>query len=175
MFSEVEQLIKIGMILKPHGVHGEFKVSPLTDDPNRFEKLSKAFIGTEQKPIEYEIESVKHMNAAVVLKLKGVDSIESAGLLRGKYILINRSDLMKLPEGAFYIFEMIGCEVYDESGKSLGELTDVISTGSNDVYVVKVKDGGEILIPALKEVVKSVSIADKRISVKLPEGLVDDV
>jgi 16S rRNA processing protein RimM len=166
------EYIRIGYVTKPHGVNGEVKVAVLSDDPERFEKMNTVMIGTEIVKEEFTILSVKYFKGDAILKFKNVDSVEDAEKIRGKYLLIEEKDALKLPEGSYYIFELIGCSVYDVGGTFLGKIVEVLATGSNDVYLVKkAGEEGQILIPALKNVVRSVSVAEKKIVVELPEGL----
>lgn len=170
------QYLEVGKIVNTHGVRGEIKVVPLTDDPKRFNKLKSAFIADEvtENMQKYSFESVKYQKNFVILKLKNIDNANEAEKFRNKFIIINREDAVKLPEGSYFVCDLINSEVFDENNNRLGVLVDVLQTGSNDVYVVRDEKKKEILIPALKSVVKEISITDKKIIVELPQGLVDD-
>lgn len=168
----LEYLI-IGQLTSTHGVKGEIKVSPLTDDPQRFLKLKYVYIDKKGTLEKYNVSGVKFLNNFVVLKFEGVDSIDAAEKLKGFYLKIDRANAVKLPKDSFFITDILGMLVYDENNMLLGKLLDVIHTGSNDVYIVKNDEGKEILIPALKSVVKEVSLEAGRISVVLPKGLLD--
>ncbi|WP_010243547.1 ribosome maturation factor RimM [Acetivibrio cellulolyticus] len=170
------QYFEIGKVVNTHGVKGEIKVVPLTDDPNRFNKLKSAFIASEisENMQKYNFEGIKFHKNFVLLKLKGIDDPNEAEKLKDKFIIIDREDAVKLPEGSFFVCDLINCEVYDEKENKLGVLIDILQTGSNDVYVVRDENKKEILVPALKSVVKEVSIEDKKIIVELPQGLIDD-
>ncbi len=168
----LEYLI-VGQLINTHGVKGELKSTVLTDDPQRFLKLSWVYIDKKGTLEKYKITSVKFFKQLVILKFDGVDSMEAAEKLKGFYLKVDRANAVKLPKDSFFIADIIGMQVYDENNELLGELRDVIQTGSNDVYIVKNDDGKEILIPALKSVVKKVSLEDRRISVILPKGLLD--
>ena len=171
----MQEYLEIGKIVNTHGINGEVKVIPLTDDPRRFYKLKWAFIEDNSSMKKYNIENVKISGSAVILKFKEVDDINKAKSLKGLFIKIDRRHAVKLPADTFFICDLMGCTVYDEADcQELGILVDIIATGSNDVYVVKSECKKEILVPALKSVVKKVSIKDKKIWVLLPEGLVDD-
>lgn len=168
----LEYLI-IGQLVNTHGVKGELKATALTDDPQRFNKLKWVYLDKSGSLVKYNIEGVKYFKQFVILKLEGVDSMEAAEKLKGIYMKVDRANAVKLPKDSFFITDILGSKVYDENNVLLGKLVDVLQTGSNDVYVVKGDDGNEILIPALKSVVKEVSIEDARISVILPKGLLD--
>lgn len=170
------QYLEVGKIVNTHGVRGEIKVVPLTDDPKRFNKLKFAFIADEvtENMQKYSFESVKYQKNFVILKLKDIDNANEAEKFRNKFIIINREDAVKLPEGSYFVCDLINSEVFDENNNRLGVLVDVLQTGSNDVYVVRDEKKKELLIPALKSVVKEISITDKKIIVELPQGLVDD-
>ena len=167
------EYLQIGKIVNTHGIKGEMKVIPLTDDPRRFDDLDWAFIekGGMQK---CRIESVKYFKGSVIIKIEGIDTPEAAAAYREHYLLVDRENAVKLPEDTFFVCDILGSKVFDENGRDLGELKDVIQTGSNDVYVVKGDLGKEILIPALKSVVRGISLDQKRIDVAIPKGLLDD-
>ncbi|MFZ5943760.1 MAG: ribosome maturation factor RimM [Bacillota bacterium] len=165
-------MIKIGQITTTHGYKGEVKVLPLTDDPKRFKKLEYVFL---QMPRGYEkayLEQVRFHQEGLIVKFKEVIDMTSAERLRNIYICITEEQLLKLPEGHYYIFQIIGMDVH-EGDTYLGQVKDIIQTGSNDVYIVQKGTEKEILIPALKEIVKDIDIENRIISVNLPEGLID--
>ncbi|OPX42531.1 ribosome maturation factor RimM [Ruminiclostridium hungatei] len=163
----------VGQLVNTHGVKGELKSTALTDDPQRFKKLEWVYIDKNGSLEKYELAGVKFFKQFVIIKFKGVDSIEAAEKLKGMYLKIDRENAIKLPKDSFFITDLIGLSVYDEKETLLGKLKDVIQTGSNDVYVVRDDAGTEILIPALKSVVKEVLLDAGRISVILPKGLLD--
>jgi len=174
MVKEMVEYLEVGKIQNTHGVRGEVKVIPLTDDASRFSDLEWIYIDKNGVLEKYFIESVKYFKNLVILKFKGIDDMDAAMGLKGLFLKVDREHAVKLPEGSYFICDIIGCSVFEEDGVLLGEVKDVISTGSNDVYVVKSENGREILVPALKSVVKNVSVPEQRITVSLPEGLVDD-
>lgn len=168
----LEYLI-IGQLVNTHGVKGELKATALTDDPQRFLKLKWVYIDKKGTLEKYNITGVKFLKSLVVLKFEGVDSIEAAEMLKGYYLKVDRANAVKLPKDSFFITDILGMEVYDENNLLLGQLSDIIQTGSNDVYIVKNKEGKEILLPALKSVIKEVSMETRKISVIIPKGLLD--
>jgi len=172
--------VRIGMITKVHGLRGELSVMPLTDDPERFRLLKKVFIekpGQSGKPdqvSEAEIEYVSFHGGRVTIKFTGCDDTVAAGAYRGRYISIDRGQVLPLKPDSYYIFDLIGCIVYDTDGSRVGELAEVIETGSNDVYVVKPglspyaprgDNDADILVPAIKSAVCEVDVANRRIVV----------
>ena len=165
------EYLSIGQIVNTHGIRGEVKVYPLTDDASRFDKLKEVYIEAKNEMTKYQVESAKHLKNTVILKLKGVDTMNDAEKLRQLYIKVGRWDAVRLPKDTFFICDIVDSEVFDIHGELLGKLHDVLQTGSNDVYVVK-NDTKEILIPALKTVVKEINLQNKKIIVDLPEGLI---
>ncbi|OFI07705.1 ribosome maturation factor RimM [Clostridium acetireducens DSM 10703] len=155
-----KKYLSVGQIINTHGIKGEVKVYPLTDDINRFKKLKRIYIdGIEMNVLECKIQNKK-----VILKIEGIDTVEKANKHRNKYIEVAREDAVKLPESSYYIADIIGCNVLDENGFEFGKVYDVIKTGSNDVYWVKGKK--EVLIPALKSVVVKIDIEREEIIIK---------
>jgi len=171
----LQYYLEIGKIVNTHGVKGEIKAIPLTDNPRRFFALKWAYIGTEDDNLrKYSFEKVKLHKNVVIIKFKEISSMTEAEQLKDNFIKVDRENAVKLPEDTFFICDIIGCEVLDEdTGNKLGIVSEVLQTGSNDVYVVKSHNTKEILIPALKTVVKKVSIEERKIWVKLPLGLLD--
>lgn len=164
--------LEIGQIVNTFGIKGMVKVKPFTDDIRRFDRLEKVYIEKQKVKEKYEIEEVKYHKEMVLIKFKGIDNPEQANLLRNCYLLVNREDEEPLEEGRHYIVDMIGLEVYTEEGDLLGNLEDIYNTGSNDIYVVRDELGKQILLPAIKEVIKNVDIDDRKIIVHLLPGLV---
>lgn len=165
------EYLEIGKVVNTHGVRGEVKVLPLTDDPARYNLLKSLFVDEHGRLEKYAIDSVRYDKKFVLLKLTGIDSLNDAEKLRDKVLKIHRKDAVKLPEGSYFITDIMGMEVFDVQGRSLGTVADIIKTGSNDVYVVR-QEEKEILIPALKTVVKSIDLEAGRMLVDLPEGII---
>lgn len=156
----MKEFLAVGQISKPHGIKGEVKVLPLTDDIRRFRKLKVACIEGEEKNILW----CKLQADRVILKIEGIETIEEAEKYRNKYIMVKREDAVKLPKGSFFISDLVECTVYDTLGNEIGKMFEVIKTGSNDVYWVKGKK--EVLIPAIKEIVLDIQINEKKIIIK---------
>jgi len=172
-YSEVnmDDRLRVGVITKTHGIKGEVKVYPTTDDVNRFKKLKKVYLTNQKESIETEIESVKFFKELVILKFKCIKDCDEA-LKYVKYdILIDRSDAIPLKENENYICDLIGLKAINEEGVEIGELIDVMLTGANDVYVIKALDGHEILLPAIKQCILDVDLESKIIKVHVMKGL----
>lgn len=166
----------IGQIVNTHGIKGQVKVYPYTDDLQRFKKYKKVDFNINGKLISNDVESVAIQNNMLIIKFKGIDSIEEANKLRNIYISINRAEANPLNDNEYYISDLIGLKVYDEdNSKYLGDIIDIIQTGSNDVYIVKDKSKDsekEILLPAIEDVIKEINIKEGYIKVHLLEGLI---
>jgi 16S rRNA processing protein RimM len=160
------EFLIIGRILAPWGIRGEVKVEVVTDFPERFAPHKVVYLNTRQ----LEIESCRPHKEHLVVKLATVDSVEEAEKLRGQDLTIPRSELYPLSEGKYYAFQLIGLKVVTTEGKNMGKITDIMTTASNDVYIVKRKKG-EILIPAIEDVVKSIDLKKGKIVIEAIEGL----
>jgi len=170
---KMEDLLRVGVISSTHGIKGEAKVFPTTDDMKRFKKLKMVILDTGKEQKELEIENVKFFKQFVILKFKGIDNINDIEKYKGKDLLITRENAVDLSEGEFFICDLIGLQAEEEDGSSLGELTEVLQTGANDVFVIKTKQGKEILIPYIDDCVKKIDINERKIVVHLLPGLVE--
>jgi len=167
----MEEYFEIGQIVNTNGLKGTLKVKPFTDDIKEFEAFKSICIQKGKELIEFKIEKVGYVKQMVLLKLQGIDDIDEAEKYRNLYLKVNRKSLPNLPDNTFYIADLLECEVVTTEGEVLGKVDDVFNTGSNDIYAVKDELGKQILIPAIKEVVKKIDIPNKKITVKLMEGL----
>jgi 16S rRNA processing protein RimM len=168
------EYFNIGLVANAHGIKGFIKVLPTTDDIKRFELLKKIIIEDPKgDETEYKVKQVKYSKKLVLLKLEGINSMDEALLLKRSVIKIPKSKAIPLEEDENYLCDLIGLDVFDEKGKSLGSLVDVIFTGSNDVYVIDNGSKNGILLPALKRWVHEVDIINKKMIVTIPEGLLD--
>lgn len=165
----MSELITVGQISKPHGVKGEVKILPLTDDVRRFRKLKYVIIDDKEVKIIW----CKLQTDRAILKLEGIEDMNTAERFRNKYIKIRKEDAVKLPKDSYFIRDLIGCTVVDTDDKIVGKISDVIKTGSNDVYWVKDENKKEVLIPAIGDVVLEVNIEEKRVIIK-PVGVWQD-
>lgn len=161
--------IELGKIVNIHGVHGEVKINPYADGPEFFKNFDRVFINS----VTYKVKNVKVAKGCAVLKLEGVDTVDDAQKLREKVVTVPESDLPPLPEGVFYIKDLVGMEVYAD-GDFLGTLTEVINAPANDVYVVKNAMGKEFLIPSVPIFVKNRDIAKKRMDITHIRGITYD-
>ena len=167
----MNKYLELGQILNVKGLKGEVKVNSFTDDNTKFERIPKVFIKQKNNMTEYEIESVGYNKNQVIIKFKNINTVEEAENLRNSYILVDREFFGELPEGIYYIADLIGLKVYTESDEYLGIVDDIFSTGSNDVYVVKNENGSEKLLPGIDEVIKKIDIESGKIIVNLIKGL----
>lgn len=167
----MERII-IGEIINTQGVKGEVRVFPITDFPERFfeEEEFKVIKGEDFKVLK--VERVREHKQFIVIKFKGVDSMNDAESLKGYSIIINRDELKELPEGRYYIMDILGLKVITTEGEEIGEVKDVLKTGANDVYVVKRPAGVDVLIPVIDPVVKEVNLEKGQIVIELMEGLI---
>ena len=156
----MKKLFKIGQIINTHGIKGEVKVYPLTEDVNKFKSYKSVLVDG----VEMNILGVKFQKDRVILKLEGIDDMNMAETYKQKYIEVPREDEMKLPENTYYVSDLKQCTVFDTNGKELGKVFDVISTKNNDVYWIK--EPKELLIPVLREIVLDVDIDEKKILIK---------
>ena len=168
----MEEYFEIGQIVNTSGLKGEIKIKPFTDDITKFNDFKTIYVSVKKELKEFKIEKVRFSKNMVFLKLEGIDTIEEAENYRNLYIKRKRDKDEELEKDTYYIVDLIGCRVYTDDQKELGEVIDVFSTGSNDVYVVKDDLGKQVLLPAIKEVIKNVDIEKKLITVHLMEGLV---
>ena len=164
---------QIGVITQTHGIKGEVKVFPTTDDVKRFKRLEKVTIDSGKKRFEAEIESVKFFKQFVILKFKGFDTIEDIQPYKQAKLLVDREHAVRLRKDEYFVADLIGTKVVSDEGTELGVMTDVIETGANDVYVVKNSEGEEILFPAIKDCVKEVDLENGIITLHVMDGLLD--
>ncbi|MFA9463657.1 MAG: ribosome maturation factor RimM [Velocimicrobium sp.] len=169
----MENLLRVGVISSTHGIRGEVKVFPTTDDSTRFKQLKEIILDTGNEHLILEIESVRFFKQMAILKFKGFDSINDIEKYKGKDLLITRENAVPLAENEYFIYDIIGANVMLEDGTLLGSLEEVLVTGANDVYVVKDLQGREILLPVIDDCVKKVDIETKEVIVKLIPGLLD--
>lgn len=169
----MENYLRVGVISSTHGIHGEVKVFPTTDDVKRFKKLKNVIIDTKKEYINMEIKSVKFFKQFAIIGFKGYDDINQIEKYKGCDLLIARKDAIPLAPNEYFICDLIGCEIITDDGSILGELTDVMTTGANDVYIVTTKEGKEILLPVIDECVLDINIEEKKIKVHIMKGLLD--
>jgi 16S rRNA processing protein RimM len=164
----MKAILEAGKVCNVHGVRGQVKIFPWTDSPYVYDNFSVLFIDNK----EYKVLDVKYNKNFVIAKLKGIDTVEQAQLLREKIVYCYRKDFGKLKEGTYFVADLISCEVV-ENGVVLGKITDVINNGASDLYEIYTPDKTTIYLPAVKENILSVDIQNKIIEVRLPKGLLE--
>ena len=167
-----QEYFEIGQIVNTFGIKGIVKVNSFTEDPLEFEKLKTILVEKNKKLLEFEIEEAKPHKNQVLLKLKGINDINEAEKYKGCYIKLPREKAKKLPENTYFIADLIGLEVYTDSGELLGKVDDIYNSGSADIYVIKNELGKQILLPGIKDVIKEIDVDNEKIIVHLIDGLV---
>lgn len=187
----MEKFFQVGIITSAHGVRGEVKVYPTTDDVRRFKRLKEVIVRTpaemqdgenaENLPVLQEsgekileIEGVKFFKQFAILKFRGIDRMEDAEKYRKCSLLVPRSNAVRLSRDEYFIADLMGLRVRTEDGTEIGRLTDVIETGANDVYVIKLDNGKELLLPAIRQCILQVDVEGRFIRVHILEGLMDE-
>ena len=167
--------LKVGKIVNTHSLKGEIKVISSTDfEEERFKKGSKLLITRGNQLIrEVVVQSYRNHKNFLLVKFEGIDSVEEAEKLKNLQIKIDSDKVGELEENEFYFHQIIGCEVFDENDKNLGEIIDILTPGANDVWVIKGENGKEILIPYIEDVVKKIDITNKKVNIEVMEGLID--
>lgn len=169
----MEEFLKVGVVTSTHGLRGEVKVFPTTDDPERFRKLKDVWLERQGNREKLRIGSVKFFKNLVIVKFQGIDDISQVETWRGAELYVERKDAVPLKENEYYIADLLGMKVCTEDGALLGSLKDVISTGANDVYAVDSEKYGEVLIPAIKQCIMGVDVTSGVMTVHLLPGLID--
>ncbi len=169
----MEEILQVGIITSTHGVRGEVKVYPTTDDAKRFKRLKEVILDTGKEQIALEIESVKFFKQFVILKFKGFDNINDVEKYRQKSLYVTRKNAVRLSRDEYFIADLMGLKVIDESETEIGILREVMETGANDVYVIDMNDGRELLLPAIKQCVLKVDIENGFVQVHILDGLLD--
>lgn len=168
----MEKQLRVGVISSTHGIRGEVKVFPTTDDVKRFKKLKKVYLDTGKEQIPLEIEQVRFFKQFAILKFKGIDNINDIEKYKGKDILVDREDGTPLGKDEYYIADMVGMDVYtDDPNEHFGKLKDVMATGANDVYVIDSDRHGEVLVPAIRQCILGIDVEERKMTIHLMEGL----
>ncbi len=168
----MQKYFEVGQIVNTFGVKGVLKVKPFTDEMERFEELKKVYICKKEKLEEVEIEEVKYHKDMILLKVKGIDDMNEAEKVKGLYLKIDRKNAKKLPKDTYFIADLLGLEVYSDTGELLGKVNDIFRTGANDVYVVKDENGKQLLLPGIPDVIKEIDLEKEKIIVHLLKGLI---
>ena len=168
----MEDLLKVGVITTTHGVRGEVKVYPTTDEPERFLELDYVLLDTGRELRKLEIKNVKFFKNLVILKFKGVDNINDIEKYKGRDLWIPREEGQELEEDEYYIADLLGMSVVLVDGQEFGTLKDVMETGANDVYIIDSAEHGEVLLPAIKECILDVDLEKNVMTIHLMKGLI---
>ena len=168
----MQKRLEVGQIVNTFGIKGFVKVKPWVNDIERFDDLEKVYVKIKKETQKLEIEEVKYHKDMVLIKFKGIETVEQAETLRNCYLEIDREDAVPLEEGTYYIVDLLESEVYTDEGELLGKLEDIYNTGAKDIYVVKNELGKTVLLPGIPEVIKEVNLEEKKITVHLLKGLV---
>ena len=169
----MDELLQVGIITQTHGIRGEVKVFPTTDDVKRFKKLKETILDTGKEKITLEIESVKFFKQFVILKFKGFDNINDIEKYKNKSLYVTRENAVRLRRNEYFIADLMDLEVFDEEDKRLGTLVDVMQTGANDVYVIEDQEGKEYLFPAIPQCVLDVNLEEQTVTVHIMDGLLE--
>lgn len=169
----MEQTLRVGVISSTHGVHGEVKVFPTTDDANRFKKLKTVILDMGREKMTLNVENVKFFKNMVILKFKEFNNINEIEKYKGKDLLVTREQAVKLAPNENFIVDLIGLKVVTDQGEEFGILKDVLQTGANDVYIIDGKDGKEYLFPAIPQCILDVNLEESVITVHIMDGLLD--
>ena len=167
----MEQFLQVGVISSTHGIRGEVKVFPTTDDAARFKKLKKVLLDTGKERLELEVQSVKFFKQFVILKFKGIDNINDIEKYKGKSLLVPREDAVPLGDDEYYIADLIGMEVFAWNER-FGVIKDVMETGANEVYIIDSDKHGEVLVPAIRQCILDVDVENKKMQIRLMDGLI---
>ena len=168
----MEDFFRVGLIANTHGIRGEVKIFPTTDDVKRFDYLKEAYIDAGKEKIKVEVSNVRYFKNLVIVKFKDIDNINDIERYKGKDLLVTRENALPLEEGEYYLADIIGANVYTEDGILFGSLEDVIETGANLVYSVQ-HEGKEVLLPVIDDCVKEVNVEEKKVIVHIMKGLLD--
>lgn len=169
----MEDLLQIGAIATTHGVRGEVKVFPMTDDVNRFKILKSTILKSKNEEIELEIRSVKFFKNMVILGFKGYDNINDIEKYKGCGLYVTRENAVELEDGEYFRADLIDLDIYNEDEEKIGVLTDILETGANDVYIINLDDGRELLLPNTDECVLDIDLEKNKMTIHILEGLLD--
>lgn len=164
------EFLEVGKIINTHGLRGDVKVMPWTDTPEDFEDIPVVYIKRKTENEKLTVSKIKYQKNNLIIKFNEINDINEAEKYKGLILLADREDLWELEDGVYYIADLIGLDVYDESGK-IGVIEDVLNTGANDIYDVKREGKKNLLLPVIDEVVKEIDLENGRVTVHVMEGL----
>lgn len=171
----MENRFQVGVLTSPHGVHGEMKIYPTTDDPRRFKRLKEVILDKNGVDEVLEIEHVKFSGQMVIAKFKGYETPEAVAPFRQMSIYVPRENAVRLKKDEYFIADLMGLKILNEEDEEIGILRDVLKTGANDVYEIDLHDGRELLLPAIKECVLCVDVENGWMRIHILDGLLDEV
>lgn len=172
--NNMDNLLQVGAILDTHGLRGEVKVFPTTDDPSRYDDLEEVELLTKEgKYLHLEVERVRYFKNLVIVKFKHYDNINDIEQYKKCNLYVTRENAVELEEDEYFVADLIGLTAKSDEGEELGTLTDVLTTGANDVYVIKGADGEELLVPAIHDCVQEVNVEEGYVTLHLLPGLRD--
>lgn len=169
----MEDMLRIGVVTTTHGIRGEVKVFPTTDDVQRFKKCDEVILVTKKENLTLHVEGVKFFKNIVILKFKEFNNINEVEGFRQCDLMVTRENALPLPEGGYYLCDVIGAKVVEEDGTSVGEIIDVIETGANNVFVIETESGKEVLFPVIPECIKKVDTEKKLVTAHAMKGLME--
>lgn len=167
-----KEKLEVGQIVNTFGIKGFVKIYPYVDDITRFDNLKEVYISTKKQETKLKIEEIKYQKDMVLAKFKGIETVEQAEELRNAYVKIDRKDAIELEEGQYFIADLLGIDVFLDTGEKLGILDDIFNNGSTDIYVVKNELGKQFLLPYIDEVIKNIDLENEKITVHIIEGLI---
>lgn len=167
----MEDLLKVGIITNTHGLKGEVKVFPTTDDPKRFLELEEVILDTGKEKTVLEISGVRFLKNMVLLKFKGFDDISEIEKFRQKELFVTRDQAVPLGENEYFIADLIGLKAFSDQGEELGEVAEVLQSAANDIYVIKKEGMSDLLVPAIRDCVKQIDLEERKVEIHLLPGL----
>lgn len=167
--AEEPRYLAVGMFRRPHGVRGDILFTVLTDFPERLRPGTLVYVGEEKRV--FKITRRRPHNDGILFGFEGISTPEQAARYTGKTVFVRADDRPPLPEGEYYHHQILGLNVFDDTGRSLGQVTEILETGANDVYVVKTPAGRELLLPAIHQVILEIDLERKAMKVHLLPGL----
>ena len=168
----MEDFLKVGVITTTHGVRGEVKIYPTTDEPERFLELDHVLLDTGKEFRDLEIKNVRFFKNLVILKFKGIDNINDIEKYKGHDLWIPREEGQELDEDEYYIADLLGLRVILDDGTEFGTLKNVMETGANDVYIIDTNAHGEVLVPAIRECIQDIDLEKNTMTIHLMKGLI---
>ena len=169
--DRIADMLRIGVVTKPHGLKGEVKVYPTTSDPERFKNCDEVYLVTKTELLTLHVAGVKYFKKQVILKFREFDRIEDVEGFHRCDLMVDRDDAIELAEGEYFLYDVPGCAVVDENDNPIGEVTDVLETGANPVFIIRTTAGREVLFPVIDECILSVDIPGRRVVAHVLEGL----